>query len=277
MKDMMKGLEACGIKLPAGRSMPNTIQTVEELQAYLNEYMQAISATLLDIQNNRTALDEAIQREAKNLLHQLSHILTCPIKHMQLEQASSRVSPETVFVDPVTTPDGFTYERSLLLGYLNTHQNKTPTGEVINAPNTQLIPNHKIKFIADEYRSTQTINSTDLEDVITCDRFQTPIILASDGHSYDDGSLAQIQVSAFDRSQLDHQKNRENKLLETVVRFYNDNELFLKLKMATYNISIFYNKIPENSMGNLKNIRDGLGDILKALQDPKKLESSLIQ
>ena len=67
--------------------------------------------------------------------------LVCPLTHK-------------VFVDPVATPYGHTYERAALLQYMAANNNMDPKAKKpIHA--SQLVPQHALKRLADTYRRTR--------------------------------------------------------------------------------------------------------------------------
>ena len=67
--------------------------------------------------------------------------LVCPLTHK-------------VFVDPVATPYGYTYEREALLRYMADNNNMDPKAKKpIKAH--QLVPLHALKRLADKYRKTR--------------------------------------------------------------------------------------------------------------------------
>ena len=68
--------------------------------------------------------------------------LVCPLTHK-------------VFVDPVSTPSGHTYEREALLKYMAENNNMDPKAKK-PIEKHQLVPNRTVKTLADTYRITRT-------------------------------------------------------------------------------------------------------------------------
>ena len=67
--------------------------------------------------------------------------LVCPLTHK-------------VFVDPVVTPYGYTYEREALLKYMADNNNMDPKAKkTIQAH--QLVSQRALKILADKYRKTR--------------------------------------------------------------------------------------------------------------------------
>ena len=67
--------------------------------------------------------------------------LVCPLTHK-------------VFVDPVSTPFGYTYEREALLRYMANNNNMDPKAKK-PIRECQLVPQRALKNLADKYRKSR--------------------------------------------------------------------------------------------------------------------------
>ena len=64
-----------------------------------------------------------------------------------------------IMIDPVTTKNGQTYERSAIEEWLRTHNTDPNTGSTLHDKNTYT-PNYAIKSVCEQLRTSSNINSS---------------------------------------------------------------------------------------------------------------------
>jgi Mg-chelatase subunit ChlD len=66
-----------------------------------------------------------------------------------------------IMKEPVTTPDGNTYEKEAILQWLHNHNTEPQTRNILSA--NQLVPNRALKVLYENYMSTININDTNMD------------------------------------------------------------------------------------------------------------------
>ncbi|KTD09186.1 Ras family protein [Legionella gratiana] len=229
----------------------------EKSQHEPSKYQQAVmvssSSSSSSASNSGTFSDKQ-----QLVIDQMRVLLSCPIYLDILKKANGTPSLQHTFIDPVTTPNGYTYEKKWLISYLAQNGQKTPTGERINNADQQLIPNLFIKDAADNFRSRQSIAEQNLSDPILFGPLDKNAVLSPYGHTYDLDNITQLTKCPFTRKPLSKDKFRPNLLIQEVAKFYNDNIDIFEPKPLT-SVS------PPTSVSDFENIH--LNFAVRALRD----------
>ena len=121
--------------------------------------------------NINIVIEDDLERntdEIKELLKKFQECIIIPEDHKENKEKmrkvlGNRIPPEFVcsitgeiFVDPVMTSDGQTYERFAIQEWFKNGHVKSPLSGV-HLSNTQLIPNNSLRKLIDEYRKLNFI------------------------------------------------------------------------------------------------------------------------